>query len=64
MSSKHYIQNGIIKEGIRAENARTDEDVYLVSCIDSSNDIWIVENNDDKLYLERGQHLCNPFYYD
>lgn len=63
MSSKHYIDTNI-REGIRAENARKDEDIYVVSCIDSFNDIWIVENDDNELYLERGHNLCNPFYYD
>lgn len=63
MSSKRYI-DAAIKEDIRAENVRKNEDVYVVSCIDSYNDIWIVENDDDELYLERGRYLCNPFYYD
>ena len=64
MSSKHYIENDCIREGVRAENVRKDEDITVVSCLDSFNDIWIVENDNDDLYLERGRNLCNPFYYD
>ena len=34
MSSKQYIENGRIKENIRAENVRTNEDVILISNLD------------------------------
>ena len=64
MSSKQYIENGRIKENIRAENVRTNEDVILISNLDDSKDIWIVEGDNGKLYLEWGYNLCNPFYYD
>lgn len=64
MSSKQYIENGRIKENIRAENVRTNEDVILISNLDNSKDIWIVEGDNGKLYLEWGYNLCNPFYYD
>lgn len=64
MSSKHYIENGRIKENIRAENVRTNEDVILISNLDDSKDIWIVEGDNEKLYLEWGYNLCDPFYYD
>lgn len=64
MSSKHYFEDEGIAEGVRAENVRTNEDITVVSCLDSFNDIWIVENNNDYLYLERGHNICNPFYYD
>ena len=64
MSSKHYIKNGRIKENIRAENVRTNEDVILISNLDDSKDIWIVEGDNGKLYLEWGYNLCDPFYYD
>lgn len=63
MSSKHYIVNGSIREGVRAENIRKYENIIIVSCIDSSNDIWIVENDNNDLYLEKGCNLCNPFCY-
>ena len=64
MSSKQYIENGRIKENIRAENVRTNEDVILISNLDDSKDIWIVEGDNGKLYLEWGYNVCNPFYYD
>ena len=64
MSSKQYIENGRIKENIRAENVRTNEDVILISNLDDSKDIWIVEGDNGKLYLEWGYNLCDPFYYD
>lgn len=64
MSSKHYIGNGMIREGIKAENIRTNKDVTLVSNLDDLRDIWIVEGDNGCLYLEWGYNLCNPFYYD
>ena len=40
MSSKHYIVNGGIREGVRAENIRKYEDIIIVSCILADTLYW------------------------
>lgn len=64
MSSKQYYINHALKEGVRAESKRTNEDVLLIAKIDSFADIWIVDNSNGELYLEWEYNLCNPFYFD
>lgn len=64
MSSKQYYTTHTLKDGMRAENERTNEDVLLISKIDCFADVWIVSGSDENLYLEWEYNLCNPFYYD